>query len=359
MTHDEKRRRAFTLIELLVVIAIIAVLVGLLLPAVQKVREAAARISCANNLKQLGLACHNYQDAFNALPPWAMDWTTPPNPTNPLGPQTEGWSGLVRLFPFMEQDNYFKAINMNVSVLDPTNWPPLWANAFGLPGNALSGTQVKIFMCPSTPNHTVDLQPGITAATGANPGPFPVAGTDYAIVQGLDRAFAGPTGLCAPNSPADQDFWGNGVGAMGLNALITPNGVTNVTKITDMTDGTSNTIIIGEDAGRTQPWAKGIPLTQNLPWMDLPGYLFNAALFDENTAIRVQATSNDGLTMPSTDCCVINCNNRMNFYGFHTGGVNAVFGDGSVHFMQQSIAPGVLAALVTRAGGEVIDGSAF
>ena len=126
-----------------------------------------------------------------------------------------------------------------------------------------------------------------------------------------------------------------------------------------MTDGTSNTIIIGEDAGRTQPWAKGIPLTQNLPWMDLPGYLFNAALFDENTAIRVQATSNDGLTMPSTDCCVINCNNRMNFYGFHTGGVNAVFGDGSVHFMQQSIAPGVLAALVTRAGREVIDGSAF
>ena len=147
-----------------------------------------------------------------------MDWTTPPNPTNPLGPQTEGWSGLVRLFPFMEQDNYFKAINMNVSVLDPTNWPPLWANAFGLPGNWRTRTQVKIFMCPSTPNHTVDLQPGITAATGANPGPFPVAGTDYAIVQGLDRAFAGPTGLCAANSPADQDFWGNGVGAMGLNA---------------------------------------------------------------------------------------------------------------------------------------------
>src|SRR5439155_17892348 len=113
-----KDRQGFTLIELLVVIAIIGVLIALLLPAVQKVREAANRISCSNNMKQLGLAIHNYHDTFKALPPYGYDFTYNPNPNNPLGPQTAGHSAQTLLLPFLEQDNIYNQAHINYSVID-------------------------------------------------------------------------------------------------------------------------------------------------------------------------------------------------------------------------------------------------
>src|ERR1700757_3258292 len=106
-------RIGFTLVELLVVIAIIGVLIALLLPAVQKVREAANRTSCSNNLHQLGLAIHNYHDVYKALPPYGFDFTYNPNPMNPLGPQTEGHSAQTLLLPFLEPDNIYRRVHIN------------------------------------------------------------------------------------------------------------------------------------------------------------------------------------------------------------------------------------------------------
>ena len=191
MKSSSARKPGFTLIELLVVIAIIAILIGLLLPAVQKVREAAARMKCSNNLKQLGLALHNHHDTKGGLPP---------------GKDKNGFSGVAYILPYMEQQNVYNLINFGVKESNAAN-------------DAARAANIGTLLCPSDPVSTVPAGPPVTA------------GTNYRLNQGYNLLYSGiPSGSANANMPpADGPFWDN-----------------SAVRFTDITDGTSNTAAMSE-----------------------------------------------------------------------------------------------------------------
>jgi prepilin-type N-terminal cleavage/methylation domain-containing protein len=297
MKLHPRNRRAFTLIELLVVIAIIAILIGLLLPAVQKVREAAARTQCSNNLKQLGLALHNYHATYDGFPP--ARWT----PTTGVH---HCWATLI--LPYIEQENLYRQYNF------AANWSAR-ANDSGV-----IQTSVKTFVCPAAPG-----APPRTAAKGR-------AVLDYPAISEVHR----PNPYAVnPIPPADSTF----IGVLGNNVR---------RRVTDITDGSSNTLVVAEDAGRNQVWELGRQtghLGESGAWAN-PGDIIVVAGYNPATG-----------TIPGP--VAVNGCNAQNVYGFHTNQAGGLFGDGSVHFLSAATSLDTLIALVTRAGGETVPDSNY
>ena len=298
---------AFTLVELLVVIAIIGILIGMLLPAVQSVREAARRTQCANNCRQIGLAALNFESANMRFP---SGWETSVA-NDPLA--TPGWGWGARLLPFMEQTNVENQIDFNVAITDPVN-------------SSIIQTEMEVFLCPSDPADVVQDLSLILEDDDDDDGGGGVVGgggsTSRLLLQTSDEGLlvsrCNYSGCFGNVEIEDAPLAGNGV-------LFGNSGVT----FAGITDGSSNTLLVAERTNElgTVSWVGVVPTVDES--------------FARIVGIADHAPNDAGLHFDD-------------FRGYHTGGINATYADGSTHFISDTVDVAAYQGLGSRSGGEVV-----
>jgi prepilin-type N-terminal cleavage/methylation domain-containing protein len=375
-----RRWRGFTLIELLVVIAIIAILIGLLLPAVQKVRDAAARIQCANNLKQLGLALHNFHDT-NGYLPTAGSADGKPFSSGPWPIAGEGTNWSIYLLPYIEQDNVYKRLTFNGDsgwTNDQTQVVGGYTSSALNNVTLINSTSLKLYRCPGDPKPPLIRNDSNVRDASGNEAIL-VNRNSYVAIAGAVNNLDG-TGQFLESRNTDGSSWSWQFGITAWGGVIVPDNAG--VKFSSVTDGLSNTMVISEQSDQLKAVNQSGNLVNdqysvtstggglfrghsngqtnglvNAParWMDARGQTY--------TTIRYPINQKTGWT-----CGVANgigvCGGGPGFWNSeganvplvsnHTGGVNALFGDGSVHFLRDSMNLVTLARLATRDDGGVL-----
>ena len=349
-------RSAFTLVELLVVIAIIGILIGMLLPAVQQVREAARRAACLNNMRQLVLAAHNFESAHQHFPPgiqqspsssvdnggslFVRGTPTFPSPGNPMSAQKIGWA--VFLLPFLEQNNLFDAMKTATDNWDWSTDPTRWYNAqytgTAGPNTFCASEVISFFICPSDASPDGDFNPNFTPTAIRLTSPF--AKSNYVALAGADGS------LNQLNNPNRSSTFG----AFGRNSKTT---------FSEMIDGSSNVAFFGERASRTEEESGD----------DSPSRRQYGAIWGGRVNANSEVQDDMGGEV-STDWAVLGHafsdqpgwvingfdTPRGIASSFHSGGANIVFGDGSTRFVDENLAILTLHAIVQIQDGSVLPG---